>query len=107
MNVYMYVSLQLSMHPTSQMRNENKSMDQDRDSESQEVQQDRENDKDDNSDEQKGEKSEKDSCYTFSLTETTILEVVMDSMRTCGLALALQALSTVLLGRMQLQHHFL
>ena len=47
---------------------------------------------------EKGETGSKDSCYEFSLTETTILEVVMDSMRTCGLALALQALSTLLLG---------
>lgn len=45
-----------------------------------------------------GEEGQKDSGYEFSLTETTILEVVMDSMRTCGLALALQALSTLLLG---------
>ena len=48
--------------------------------------------------EEKGETGAKDSCYEFSLTETTMLEVVMDSMRTCGLALALQALSTLLLG---------
>ena len=47
---------------------------------------------------EKGETGPKDSRYEFSLTETTILEVVMDSMRTCGLALALQALSTLLLG---------
>lgn len=49
--------------------------------------------------EEDGEEGQKDSGYEFSLTETTILEVVMDSMRTCGLALALQALSTLLLGR--------
>lgn len=47
---------------------------------------------------ERGETGPKDSCYEFNLTETTILEVVMDSMRTCGLALALQALSTLLLG---------
>jgi len=48
---------------------------------------------------EKGETGSKDSRYEFSLTETTMLEVVMDSMRTCGLALALQALSTLLLGK--------
>ena len=53
----------------------------------------------DEQDEHEGEKGSEDSCYEFSMTETTILEVVMDSMRTCGLALALQALSTVLLGK--------
>ena len=47
---------------------------------------------------EKGEAGSEDSCYEFNLTETTILEVVMDSMRTCGLALALQALSTLMLG---------
>ena len=91
----------LSMQATLQMKDEDKSSDQDSNSGSQEAQQDNEHD------EQEGEKnSRKDSGYTFNLTETTILEVVMDSMRTCGLALALQALSTVLLGRMQEQHNF-
>ena len=89
------------------MSDENKSSDQDSDSESQEAQHEAEHDKDDKAGEGEGETTEKNSCYTFSLTETTILEVVMDSMRTCGLALALQALSTVLLGRMQAQHHIL
>ena len=50
---------------------------------------------------EKGQKGSQDSCYEFSMTETTILEVVMDSMRTCGLALALQAITTVLLGMLQ------
>lgn len=50
---------------------------------------------------EEGEEGSKDSGYHFSMTETTVLEVVMDSMRTCGLALALQALSTILLGRMR------
>lgn len=95
------------MHPTSQMGDENTSSDQESYCESQEAQQEKEHDKDDKAGEGEGEKSKKDSCYIFSLTETTILEVVMDAMRTCGLALALQALSTVLLGRMQAQHHFL
>ena len=79
------------------MQDENKSSDSD--SEGQDAQQDREHDKG----EQDEEKGNEDSGYTFSLTETTILEVVMDSMRTCGLALALQAFSTILLGRMQMQ----
>lgn len=102
---WLCVNVVLSMQLTLQMKDENKSSDQDSNSESQQGQQDREHDK---AGEQKGEESsQKDSCYTFSLTETTILEVVMDAMRTCGLALALQALSTVLLGRMQKQHCFL
>ncbi len=53
--------------------------------------------------EEKGEAGSKASGYEFSLTETTILEVVMDSMRTCGLAVALQALSTLLLGKAELR----
>lgn len=47
---------------------------------------------------EEGKEGSKDPGYNFSMTETTILEVVMDSMRTCGLALALQALSTIMLG---------
>ena len=44
------------------------------------------------------EKGEEDAGYEFSVTETTILEVVMDSMRTCGLAIGLLALSSFMLG---------
>lgn len=95
----------LSMHCTLQMQDENKSSDLDSDGEGQGTKQDREDDKDDSADEhEEGKGAKKDSRYTFSMTETTILEVVMDSMRTCALALALQALSTVLLGRMQQRH---
>lgn len=73
------------------------------DSQDQDEQEEKGSDKQQSSEEaedegEKGETGPKDSCYKFSLTETTILEVVMDSMRTCGLALALQALSTLLLG---------
>lgn len=50
---------------------------------------------------EEGKEGSKDPGYNFSMTETTILEVVMDSMRTCGLALALQALSTIMLGRVR------
>ena len=69
----------------------------DSDSQGQNRQQDKEDSKQNSAD--KGEEDSKDPGYNFSMTETTILEVVMDSMRTCGLALALQALSTILLGR--------
>lgn len=87
-----------------QLQDENKSSD----GESEDQQS--ENDKQRSPDEHEGEKGQKgpaDSCYEFSLTESTILEVVMDSMRTCGLALALQALSTLLLGMLQLAVGFL
>lgn len=52
----------------------------------------------------KNEESEEDAgeecaAYEFSVTETTILEVVMDSMRTCGLAIGLLALSSLMLGK--------
>lgn len=52
----------------------------------------------------KKEESEEDAgeecaAYEFSVTETTILEVVMDSMRTCGLAIGLLALSSLMLGK--------
>lgn len=53
---------------------------------------------------EEGDQGSKDAGYEFSHTETTILEVVMDSMRTCGLAYALQALSTLLLGERWISH---
>ena len=53
------------------------------------------NGKKEESEEDKGEEC---AAYEFSVTETTILEVVMDSMRTCGLAIGLLALSSLMLG---------
>ena len=91
------------MHILLQMQDQNKSSDRDSDGEGQDTKQGSKGDKDSADEHEKGKGAKKDSRYTFSMTETTILEVVMDSMRTCALALALQALSTVLLGRMQ-QH---
>lgn len=78
---------------------DNEESDDASDSEGQTQQQDKGGSKHSSGDEHEGEDGRKDSGYTFSMTETTILEVVMDAMRTCGLALALQALSTVMLGR--------
>lgn len=52
-----------------------------------------------NEDESVKDKGEECAAYEFSVTETTILEVVMDSMRTCGLAIGLLALSSLMLGK--------
>ena len=46
------------------------------------------------------EREEKDGpSYEFNNQEATVVEVVMDSMRICALALAVQFASTFLLGR--------
>lgn len=52
-----------------------------------------------NEDEAVKDKGDECAAYEFSVTETTILEVVMDSMRTCGLAIGLLALSSLMLGK--------
>ena len=55
----------------------------------------------DNGKKEESEEDDGEECaaYEFSVTETTILEVVMDSMRTCGLAIGLLALSSLMLGK--------
>ena len=87
-----------------QLQDEDKSSDadsEDQDNKKSKDDKQRSSDEQDEHEGEKGEKGPRDSCYEFSLTEATMLEVVMDSMRTCGLALALQALSTVLLGMLR------